>query len=493
MSGTSTTYRLLIGDELRSTSLSFPVVNPADGKNFQECPHADKQDVDDAVAAANAAFPDWSATSVKERCERLLAAVEVLKENKEDLAQLLTKEQGKPIAMARGEVDQSVGRILEVVKDTGDEVNGPFAAQELPVDKENKKQTYIERRPIGVVVAISPWNFPLYCSITKWAPAVALGNTCVLKPSPFTPLTTLRLGELFHDAKTFPSGVLNVVSGDDSGAVNDFNVGAHLTNHNDVSAVTFTGSVATGKRVMASCAQGLRRVTLELGGNDAAIVRHDVDVEKTARGVFEGAFFNTGQVCVAIKRVYVHESIFESFKDAIVKCAEQAKGETGDGTKDGVRFGPLCNKMQFDKVQGIVETTRKEGGNILCGGKVMGEGGGYFYEPTIVTGLDDKALLVCEEQFGPVLPLLPYSNDEDAIKRTNNSPYGLGGSVWSADTREGNAIARKIRSGTVWVNRHLSETGGPFGGFKNSGIGREGGSTDAEAYTEIQTISTDLE
>jgi len=285
-----------------------------------------------------------------------------------------------------------------------------------------------------------------------------------------------------------------VVSGCDTDEVDPgYNVGAHLSSHPTVSKVSFTGSVATGKKVMMSCAAGLRRVTLELGGNDAAIVRPDVDVDAAAKGVFTGAFSNTGQICVAIKRVYVHEAIFDEFKNAIVKCAAEAKKVTGDGMKDGVQFGPLCNKMQFDKINAFVDRARKDGGKIEIGGSPIDNNGGYFFEPTIVTGLNDSNELVKEEQFGPVLPLVPYSDDDDAIARTNASPYGLGGSVWTKDLKKGNEMASKVRSGTVWVNRHLAGTNGPFGGFRNSGIGREGGAAaDVEAYTETQTVSTEL-
>jgi len=245
---------------------------------------------------------------------------------------------------------------------------------------------------------------------------------------------------------------------------------------------------------MTCCAKDVRRVTLEMGGNDAAIVREDVDVAKTAQKVFNGAFENTGQICCAIKRCYVHQSIYPEFVDEIVKCANKAV--VGDGFAKGVKYGPLCNKMQFGKVSELVEDARKNGAKIHCGGKAMDESeivggqgtGGYFYKPTIITGVKEGCRIVDEEQFGPALPVMPYENDEEAIERANSSHYGLGGSVWTKDIATGNKLAARVLSGTVWVNDHLAITGAPFGGFRESGIGRESGKADLSTFTELQTL-----
>jgi acyl-CoA reductase-like NAD-dependent aldehyde dehydrogenase len=344
-----------------------------------------------------------------------------------------------------------------------------------------KNKVEVRRRPIGVTACITPWNFPAFCAIQKWAPAIVLGNACVWKPSPFTPLSGLRIAALV--SSILPPGVLNVVTGDDK---RPFNVGRHLVEHDDVAAVSFTGSGPTGKRIMAACAPQVKRVVLEMGGNDAAIVRSDVDVEEAAKGVFSGAMANTGQICCAIKRCFVHESLYEPFKAQLVKLANEAS--VGDGFSEGVQYGPINNTMQLGKVTDLVEDARAAGCEILTGGKTR-EGGGYFYEPTIVSNIKEGVRLFDEEQFGPVLPITPYKTDAEAVERANSSEYGLGGSVWSKDVAAGNELASKILAGTVWVNAHTPLTGAPFGGFKQSGLGRELGKADITAFTESQTLA----
>ena len=263
----------------------------------------------------------------------------------------------------------------------------------------------------------------------------------------------------------------------------------HLVNSKEIRKVSFTGSVATGKAIMAASANDVKRVTLELGGNDPAIIRADVDIAQVAPEVFSGAFSNTGQICCAIKRAYVHESIYDEFVAAIAAEAKAAAGAMGDGFDASTEFGPLNNEMQFTKVQGIVEDARAGGATIVTGGKVMdGAGKGYFYEPTIISDVMEGTRIVDEEQFGPVLPIIKYSDDEEALARANDSDLGLGGSVWSKDIAAANALANRIESGTVWVNQHLTMTGAPFGGYKSSGLGRELGGADVTAFTEPQTL-----
>ena len=451
----------------------FDVLNPSTGAAFNRAPHANQAMVDAAVAAANAAFPAWASTPLADRRKALRAARDAIHAHREELARLLTTEQGKPLASAQGELG---GVVMLMDK---------ALATDIPIDVYEDtatKRIEVHRKPIGVVACLCPWNFPLFCSVQKWSPALVFGNTCVVKPSPFTPLTSLAVAELVKDC--FPPGVLNIVSGDDK---QDFNVGAHLSNHPDVHKVSFTGSVRTGTKVMACCAPAVRRVTLEMGGNDPAIVRADCDPAEAAKGVFAGAFANTGQVCCAIKRCFVHESIFDRFKEEIVRCAEQAR--VGDGMAEGVEYGPLNNRMQFDKVTELVEDARTNGAEICCGGKVPdGAGKGFFYAPTIIAGVKEGDRIVDEEQFGPALPIMSYATDDEAIRRANASPYGLGGSVWTKDVAAGNKLATRILSGTVWVNAHMDLTGAPFGGFRQSGIGRELGKADLDTFTECQTL-----
>jgi acyl-CoA reductase-like NAD-dependent aldehyde dehydrogenase len=282
----------------------------------------------------------------------------------------------------------------------------------------------------------------------------------------------------------FPKGVFNVVAGDDK---LDFNVGAHLSRHAKVNMVSFTGSVPTGKKIAAECTKDMRRFCLEAGGNDAAIVLPDSDPKAVAPGLFSGAFNNSGQICCAVKRCYVHESIHDGVVEELVRCAKKAK--FGDGFSEDVEYGPLNNKMQFDKVMSIIEDTRQvAGAKIECGGKKMEEGKGYFIEPTIVTGVKEGSRIVDEEQFGPVLPVIKYFHEADALKRANASHYGLGGSVWSADENKAATLASQLEAGTVWINCHTDLTGGPFGGFKESGMGREFSVADINNYTEMQSV-----
>ncbi|KAL7526651.1 hypothetical protein ACHAWF_001860 [Thalassiosira exigua] len=400
--------------------------------------------------------------------------LETVSANADELARLLVSEQGKPLAAAREElagVSFLLKKACEI--ETKPEVYSETA----------ERRVEVRRVPIGVVACITPWNFPLFCSVQKWAPAIVLGNSVVHKPSPFTPLTGLRLAELINDNDCFPPGVFNCISGDDQAG---FNVGAFLTDSPKVAKVSFTGSVATGKRIMAACADDMKRITLELGGNDAAIVRSDVNVKEMAPKIFAGAFANSGQVCCALKRCFVHESIFDEFKSELIKCASNAK--FGDGMSEGVEYGPLNNKMQLDKVSAYVEDARSQGCDILCGGKAR-DGRGFFYEPTIVSGIKEGVNLFDEEQFGPVLPITPYADDDEAVRRANDSDMGLGGSVWSSDPSAAADLAAKLEAGTVWVNQHGDLTGAPFGGFKQSGIGRELGLADITAFTESQTLS----
>jgi len=336
----------------------------------------------------------------------------------------------------------------------------------------------VRRRPYGVVGAITPWNFPVMLAIWKIAPALLAGNTLVLKPSPFTPLSTLKLGEILRDA--LPAGVLNVVSGNDQ-------LGAWISSHPAVRKISFTGSVATGKKVAASAAPDLKRLTLELGGNDAAILLDDVDPAKVAEKLFWGAFSNSGQICSAIKRLYVPEKLEAPIVDALAAIAKSVK--VGDGMQEGVLLGPLNNKMQFDRVNELIADAQSAGGRCVTGGTAKA-GGGYFIQPTLVTGLKEGTRLVDEEQFGPALPIVTYTSVDDALERANGTMYGLSGSVWSSNVDRATEVATQLETGSAWVNQHLAVLPhAPFGGAKWSGIGVENGPWGLLGFTELQTVN----
>jgi len=311
----------------------------------------------------------------------------------------------------------------------------------------------------------------------KMAEALMTGNTIVMKPSPYTPLSTLLLGEVLADV--FPPGVLNIISGSDD-------VGRWITEHPDISKISFTGSTRTGKAIQKSASENLKRLTLELGGNDAAIVLDDADPKSVAKGIFNGAMGNSGQICIAVKRCYVHESKFDAVVSHLTEMAKAAK--VGDGFETGVQYGPINNKMQFERVKGLVEDAKKSGAIVHAGGDPLA-GPGYFYPPTILTGVEEGTRIVDEEQFGPVLPVMPYKDVADAVRRANASCYGLGGSVWGADTERAAEVAGLIDSGTVWVNAHGNLTPDvPFGGRKESGVGRQMGEATLDGYTDAKVI-----
>jgi acyl-CoA reductase-like NAD-dependent aldehyde dehydrogenase len=461
-------FKMLINGRLEDGDMTMDVVNPATEEVVASCPRASKSQLDQAVAAAKAAFPAWSRTPIEERKKVLLAMADIIEANAVELGRLLTQEQGKPVGDATGEAYGAAAFFRY------------FTSLDLPVkvieDSEGKKIESF-RRPLGVIAAIVPWNFPLILVALKVPPALLAGNTVVLKPAATTPLATLRLCELLKDV--VPAGVLNVIAD-----AND--LGGELTAHPDVRKISFTGSTATGRKVMAGAAAALKRITLELGGNDAGIVLDDVDPKTVAPKIFAGAFQNSGQVCVALKRLYVHESIYDQMCDELVTLANAAV--VGDGLEQGTQIGPLQNKMQYDKVMDLIEDTRAHG-NIIAGG-VAHEGPGYFIRPTIVRDITDGTRLVDEEQFGPVLPVIKYSDPEDALIRANASPYGLAGSVWSSDIDRAYGLAERMESGTIWINQHL-DLGPhiPFGGAKQSGMGVELGEEGLAEFTQLQVIS----
>ena len=461
-------YKLLIDGEMVDGVSSFDVINPATAQPFARCPKADEKLLNHAVAAAKSAFPAWAATPIDQRAALVMALADRLEQRAEEFASLLTTEQGKPLNQAMFEIMGSVMTLRA------------FAAMrpEANILRDEGGNRVIEHRtPLGVVAAITPWNFPVILAMNKLGPALVTGNTMVLKPAPTTPLTTLLFGEIC--AQLLPRGVVNVICDQ-----ND--LGGLLSAHPDVAKLSFTGSTATGKKVMASAAAGLKRVTLELGGNDAAIVLDDVDTAVAARKVYDGAMANAGQICVAIRRAYVPEDIYDDFCDELARLAKETVVD--DGSRQGAKIGPVQNAMQYDKVVALLADAR-EWGTVLAGGEPL-DRPGYFLPPTIVRDLDDDAPLVREEQFGPVLPVLKYRDIEDVIARANDSEYGLGGTVWGRDVARATEVAMRIDSGTVWVNQHLAiDPNIPFRGSKQSGIGGELGQAGLNEYTQAHVVN----
>ena len=461
-------YRMLINGRLVGAKINTDVINPATEQAIAACPRASEEQLNEAVAAAKAAGQAWAATTIEERRSALLRLADALHARSEEFSRLLTQEQGKPLAEATAEVAYTEDFIRY------------FAGLDLPmkvIEDNGSRRVELHRKPLGVVAAIMPWNFPIFIISFKLPMALLAGNTLVMKPAPTTPLTALRFGELCADI--FPAGVVNIIADD-----ND--LGSSLTRHPDVAKISFTGSTQTGQKVMASAAESIKRVTLELGGNDAGIVLDDADPKTAAQGIFAGAFTNAGQVCIALKRLYVHERIYNAVCDELVKLANEAVVD--DGLKQGAQIGPLQNRMQYEKVKGFLADARKDG-RIAAGGEIP-DRPGFFIRPTIVRDIQDGSRLVDEEQFGPILPVIKYSDAEDALARANASPYGLGASVWSSDTERAYEIAARMEAGTVWINKHF-EVGPniPFGGAKMSGLGVEFAEEGLAEFTQIRVIN----
>jgi acyl-CoA reductase-like NAD-dependent aldehyde dehydrogenase len=463
-----TTFGMTIDGVETSGNDSFGVVNPATEDEAGRAPVCGEAQLDGAVASAKRAFSAWRRDESVRRAA-LRRAAELLEGSANEIARTLTLEQGKPLAHATAEVFGAAAQLKSV------------AVMPLPHEltrDDAKGHIEICYRPYGVVAGITPWNYPILIAISKLAPALLAGNTMVLKPSPFTPLSTLSLGRVLKEA--LPPGVLNVVSGGGE-------LGARLSSHPDVKKISFTGSVPTGKKVGQAAAADLKRVTLELGGNDPAIVLDDANPEAIATQLFWSAFTNAGQICTAVKRVYAPESLFEPLVNALANLARQVK--VGDGLDPETQLGPINNAMQLERVMALVDDARKHGAKVHAGGERLARKG-YFYAPTILTGVGDDVAIVAEEQFGPVLPILSYRNVEEALERANATHYGLGASVWSADAARARAVAEQLDAGTVWINQHLALTAlAPFGGAKWSGVGEAGGRWGLASFLQKHVIN----
>lgn len=466
----SDSYTMMINGQAVTGAETFDVVNPATGQVFAQAPDCTRDELDRAVSAAQAALPAWRKSSVEERRNLMAAFSAKIFEQAEELSRLLTLEQGKPHPDAQADVMGGAVWLTEIAK--------LELTEEVTEDSEERKAV-TRFEPVGVVAGLVPWNFPIILAMFKVAPALLAGNTMVLKPAPTTPLTTLKIGEIAREI--FPAGVLNVISGSDR-------LGPWMTAHDGFDKVSFTGSTQTGKKVMESVAPSLKRLTLELGGNDAAIVMPDVDVEKVAENLFWAAFRNAGQICIATKRMYIHKDIYPALSQAIVDYAKTVK--VGDGAEQGTQIGPVQNQAQYQRVLDLIQDAKEKGYNFLVGGDTS-EAPGYFVPITILDNPPEDARIVQEEQFGPVLPLMQFDDLDQVINRANDTEYGLGASVWTKDIERAEAIAQELQAGTVWINesQHLTPHAA-FGGHKQSGIGVEGGIEGLKEFTVAKTVFT---
>ena len=465
-------YSMLINGKSVGAEGSIEVVNPATEAAIATVPEASLAQLDDAVAAARRALPGWSAHSMDERRALILKIADRLEENIGELAQLLSEEQGKPIEGFAGLGAMfELGGSLAWIRYT--------ASLDLPVEviKDNDEaRIEVHRKPVGVVGSITPWNYPLLITCWHIIPGLLAGCTVVAKPSEYTPLTVLKAMHLISDL--LPPGVVNIVTGKGE-------LGAAISSHSDIDKIVFTGSTRTGKRIMEAAADNLKRLTLELGGNDAAIVLPDTNVAEAAGKIFATAMINNGQTCAALKRLYVHEDIYEEMCEALAGIAGSVKTGPASESPD---FGPIQNKMQYDRVCELAESAKADGATFLTGGEPM-PGPGYFFPVTIVKDIPESSRLVQEEPFGPILPVVSFSDVEDALEKANAVSVGLGGSVWSSDVAVAQKLASRLECGTAWVNNHaMIQPDAPFGGVKQSGVGVEFGRYGLVEYTNIQTL-----
>lgn len=464
-------YALTIDGRRVETAATFPVLNPFDESIVGHAPQATLDHLEQAVAAARAAFPGWSVQPDEVRVAKLMEMAELIEANSEELARLLTLEQGKPLTGFGSHFE--LGGAAAWTRATA----GLHLKDEV-IEDNAQNRIVTTRKPLGVVASITPWNFPITIAIWHIMPAIRIGCTVVMKPSPHTPLTSLKLVELLNTV--LPPGVLNIVTG-------DAEVGDRISAHPGIDKIVFTGSTPTGKRIMERAGSTLKRLTLELGGNDAGIVLPDTDIDPLVERLFWGAFFNGGQTCSGLKRMFVHSSQYDEVVEKFAAFA--ATVQQGNGMEEGTLIGPLNNKMQFDKVAAYVDDARARGARIVLGGE-RPAGPGYVYPITVVADVTDDMLLVCEEQFGPAVPILKYDTIDEVIERANALEWGLGGSVWSNDEAAAIEVVKRLECGTAWVNQHSNlHPLAPFGGVKSSGIGTEFNVDGLKEYTSIQVLN----
>jgi acyl-CoA reductase-like NAD-dependent aldehyde dehydrogenase len=473
---------MLIGGEWRQAAAheEIEVVNPATEDVVDSVPSGAPEDVALAVATAKRAFAEWSRTDVEKRAAILSKAADLIHDHAKELAATLTSEQGKPVAEAMGEVTH-LAHGVRYYAEAATKVRGSY--QDLPSTL-GPAYGMVIRRPMGVCVAITPYNFPLTLLGTKVAPALASGNTVVAKPAATTPLATLEVARLFAEAGV-PDGVLNVVTG--RGSV----IGDALVGHPDVRRVAFTGSTEVGRHVAKLAAPDLKRLSLELGGSDPVIVCADADVDAAVKAVIIGRYWNAGQACLGCKRVFVHDSVYDAFVSALVDRV--GRYEPGDGTvkaeKPKLRMGPIHTRAGRDELLEQIESGVSSGGELLIGGNAGGAGKGWFLEPAVIAEPAADSRVMTEEVFGPVLPVLRFTEFDDAIARANDTPYGLGSSIWTHDARLIHRAAQEIDSGMTWVNQiHYGYDELPFGGVKASGFGKEHGLESLDSYVELKSV-----
>ncbi|KAH9902047.1 aldehyde dehydrogenase [Xylariomycetidae sp. FL2044] len=469
MSLNLTTFQNVINGKLVSTEKTRRTINPCTLEQNPGAPLSSRDDVNLAVASARAAAKSWAGAAWQDRAEALLRFADIIDTHTEELAQLLGKEQGKPINWGRAEISASAGYLREFCKLS--------LAEECIEDTEERK-VVARFVPLGVVVGIVPWNYPIQMAVMKFGPALLTGNPFIWKPSPYTPYCTLKIAEL--GLQVFPPGVLQAVSGEDI-------LGLWLTEHADVDMVTFTGSVPTGKKVMETCSRTLKRVTLELGGNDAAILCADIDAVAVATKLAFIAFCNAGAICIGPKRIYVHESVYDAVLAATVAFAESVQL----GLDEASHSGPVANERQFDQVKELFADLEKTQAKIATGSTKALDRKGYFFAPSVVDNPPEESRVVQEEQFAPILPLMRWSDEDDVIRRANDTKFGLGASVWSRDLAQAKRLADQLQAGNVWINTH-AELGPniPFAGHKQSGLGVEMGVEGFKCYCNVQSVYT---
>ncbi|WP_166827215.1 aldehyde dehydrogenase family protein [Brevibacterium limosum] len=448
------------------------ILDPATGEVVGRTAEGTPADVDAAVAAARKAQPAWAERSSQERSDLLNQAADAIEASAEALAELLSREQGKPLngPNARFEVGACAAWLR---------ANAAFELEPEVLVEDGETHAELHYRPVGVVGAVGPWNWPMMISVWQFAPSLKMGNTVVLKPSEYTPLSVQALVAVIN--QVLPADVLAVVPGDGA-------VGAALTGHADVDKIMFTGSTKTGQAIMRAAADNLARITLELGGNDAGIVLDDADPAQIAGDLFWGAFINTGQTCAAMKRLYVPESLYDQVCQALVEVAGQSP--MGVGLEEGNVLGPLQNRQQYDIVARLVDAAKDGGARVLMGGDPVAEQPGYFYPTTLVADIDNDNPLVAEEQFGPVLPIIKYTDLDQAVEWANELEVGLGSSVWGTDLDACRSVAARLEAGTTWINKHGAvDPRVPFGGVKKSGFGLEFGLEGLKHVSVPQVIS----
>jgi phenylacetaldehyde dehydrogenase len=475
--------KMLIGGEWTdaTSGRAIDVVNPADGSVLTRVPEANEHDVQQAVAAARRAFDagPWRSMKTTDRERLLLKLADLVEANARELAEIESLDNGKPVMVAQGLDVSMTAQCFRYMAGWATKIEGSVIDAGMPYMPDSEVFSYTRKEPVGVVGAIIPWNFPLLMAAWKLAPALATGCTVVLKPAEDTPLSALRLGELIREAG-YPEGVVNIVTGYGHTA------GAALSRDPRIDKIAFTGSTQTGKLIGHAALDNMTRMSLELGGKSPVIVLPDVDIDKAAQGVANAIFFNSGQVCTAGSRVYIHNKVFDKVIDGVAQIAKSLK--VGAGMDPSTLIGPLVSAKQRDRVCGYIDSGFAEGARAAAGGKLI-EQPGFFVEPTVMVDTNHTMRVVREEIFGPVLVAMPFDDIDTAVRLANDTPYGLGASIWSNDMSAVHKLIPRIAAGTVWVNCHsLLDNAMPFGGMKQSGFGRELGRAVIEQYTESKSV-----